>query len=92
MLDHLITETEKDIQAIREAGEQYDCRTLGEWVHRLCSSWAVIRADKPLWALHRLLHGKTGSSDTELETAINAVLRMGMTIIELAKEERRQAE
>ena len=71
MLDHLITETEKDIQAIREAGEQYDRRTLGEWVHRLCSSWAVIRADKPLWALHRLLHGKTGSSDTELETAIS---------------------
>lgn len=92
MLDKLITETEKDMQAIKEAGAMPDRRALDKQVHRLRSSWTVIRADKPLWALHRLLHRGTDCSDAELRKAVNAVLRMGTAIIALAKEERRQAE
>lgn len=92
MLDRLIAETEKDMQAVSDAGERCDRKRLDEWVHRLRSSWAVIRADKPLWALHGLLHRETECSDAELRNAVNAVLRMGAAIIGLAKEERRQAE
>ena len=92
MLDCLITETEKDMQAVSDAGELYDRKALDKQVHRLRSSWAVIRADKPLWALHGLLHRETECSDAELKNAVNAVLRMGTAIIGLAKEERRQAE
>ena len=92
MLDRLIAETEKDMQAVGDAGERCDRKRLDEWVHRLRSSWAVIRADKPLWALHGLLHRETECSDAELGNAVNAVLRMGTAIIGLAKEERRLAE
>lgn len=92
MLDRLITETEKDMQTICNARERCDRKILDEWVHHLRSSWAVIRADKPLWVLHGLLHREMECSNTELENAINAVLRMGAIIIELAKEKRRQIE
>ncbi|BDW78688.1 hypothetical protein BFINE_44830 [Bacteroides finegoldii DSM 17565] len=47
MLDRLITETEKDMQAVREIMERNDRKALDEWIHRQRSSWAVIRADKP---------------------------------------------
>lgn len=92
MLDRLIAETEKDMKAVSDAGERCDRKRLDEWVHRLRSSWAVIRADKPLWALHGLLHRETECSDTELRNVVNGVLRMGAAIIGLAKEERRQVE
>ena len=92
MLDRLIAETEKDMQAVCDAGERCDRKALDEWVHRLRSSWAVIRADKPLWALHGLLHREKECPDAELRNAVNTVLRMGTAIIGLAKEERRQAE
>lgn len=90
MLDRLITETEKDMQAVSDAGERSDRKALDERVHRLRSSWAVIRADKPLWVLHGLLHRETECSDTELREAVNAVLAQGETIIRMANEERRQ--
>ena len=90
MLDRLIAETEKDMQAVNDAGERCNRKRLNELVHRLRSSWVVIRADKPLWALHGLLHRETECSDAELKNAVNAVLRMGTAIIGLAKEERRR--
>lgn len=92
MLDRLIAETEKDMQAVNDAGERCDRKALDEWVHRLRSSWAVIRADKSLWALHGLLHRETECSDAELREAVNAVLAQGETIIRMANEERRQTE
>ena len=85
MLDKLITETEKDMQAIKEAGEKHDRESLDVQVHRLRSSWAVIRADKPLWELHRLLHSDTECSDNEILDAVDAVLAMGNKIVEQAK-------
>ena len=80
VLDKLITETEKDIQAIKEAGEKHNRESLDVQVHCLRSSWAVIRADKPLWELHRLLH-----SDNGIQRAVDAVLAMGDKIVEQAK-------
>lgn len=85
MLDKLITETEKDMQAMKEARERCDRKVLSEQVHRLRSSWAVIRADNPLWKLHRLLFSDTEYSDSEIQRAVNAVLAMGKKIVEQAK-------
>lgn len=85
MLDRLITETEKDMQAIKEAGEKHNRESLDIQVHRLRSSWAVIRADKPLWELHRLLHSDTEYPDSEIQRVVNAVLAMGSKIVEQAK-------
>lgn len=88
MLDKLITETEKDMQAIKEAEEKHDRESLDIQVHRLRSSWAVIRADKPLWELHRLLHSDTEYPDSEIQRAVNAVLVMGNKIVEQAKRQK----
>lgn len=85
MLDKLITETEKDMQTMKEAEEKHDRESLDVQVHRLRSSWAVIRADKPLWELHRLLHSDTECSNSEMQHAVNAVLAKGNKIVEQAK-------
>ena len=74
MLDKLITETEKDMQAIKEAGAMLDRKALDIQVHRLRSSWAVIRADKPLRELHRLLRMEENCADEEISKAIDAML------------------
>lgn len=85
MLDKLITETEKDMQAIKEARAMLDRKAMDIQVHRLRSSWAVIRADKPLWELHRLLRMEENCADEEISKAIDAVLAMGNKIVEQAK-------
>ncbi len=90
MLDRLIIETEKDMHAIREAVERLDRNALDGQVHRLRSSWAVIRADRPLWKLHKLLHRNEKCSDDELRYSVNEVLRTGAAIIELAEKERKE--
>lgn len=88
MLDTLAATTEKDMQALEEAGNRSDREALDEWVHHLRSSWAVIRADKPLWKLHALLHRKGGCTDDEIGKAVTDILEMGKRIVEQAKEER----
>ena len=90
MLDRLITETEKDMQIIREATNRNDRNALDEQVHRLRSSWAVIRADRPLWKLHELLHRDEECSDDEIKRAVNSVLKMGGMIMELARKEKKE--
>ncbi len=90
MLQRLITETEKDMQIIRDAGERNDCKALDGQVHRLRSSWAVIRADRPLWELYDALHGEKECTGEELRYAVDGVLRMATLITELAKEEERR--
>lgn len=90
MLDRLISETEKDMQAVREAGEKGDRKALGEWVHRLRSSWAVIHADKPLWKLHELLNREKGCTEAELQSVVSFILEKGNMIINVANNERRK--
>lgn len=90
VLDRLITETEKDMQAVRDAGDRNDRKALDEWTHRLRSSWAVIHADKPLWELYGLLHQTSPCSDEELQRAVSSILEKGNMIIKVAKEERRK--
>ncbi len=88
MLDRLIAETGKDMQDFGKAGANLDRKALADLSHRLRSSWAVIRADNPLWLLYGYI--QTGCSDSELQKAVKAVLKKGDMIIKLAKEERRK--
>ena len=78
------------MQAVRDAGEKGDRKALGEWVHCLRSSWAVIRADKPLWEIYELLHQEQECSETELRRAVSAILEKGNLIVKVANEERRK--
>ena len=90
MLDKLITETEKEMQAIREAGLKKDLQELDALTHHLRSSWEILRADQPLRELYRLLHSDGTPDDKTIGNAVKAVLDKGSEIIRLAKEERRK--
>ena len=89
MLDTLTQATEKEMQGVKQSVMMKDFKALDEWVHHLRSSWSVIRADKPLWQLHGVLHKEGGSTEDEISRAVDAVVRMGHSIIEQAKKERR---
>ena len=92
MLEKLITETEKEMQAIREAGLKKDLQELDALTHHLRSSWEILRADQPLKELYRLLHCEGTSNNEAIHNAVTAVLDKGSEIIRLAKEERRKYE
>ena len=92
MLDKLITETEKEMQAIREAGLKKDLQELDALTHHLRSSWEILRADQPLRELYKLLHCDGTPDDKTIGNAVKAVLDKGSEIILLAKEERRKYE
>ncbi len=90
MLDKLITETEKEMQAIRDAERRKDLQELDALTHHLRSSWEILRADRPLRELYGLLHGSAIPDYKALNKAVTAVLDKGSEIIRLAKEERRK--
>lgn len=90
MLDKLITETEKEMQAVKAAESRKDLRELDNLTHHLRSSWEILRADQPLRELYGLLHGDGIPKDEALRHAVNAVLDKGTEIVRLAKEERRK--
>ena len=92
MLEKLITETEKEMQAIREAGLKKDLQELDALTHHLRSLWEILRADQPLRALYKLLHSDGTPDDKTIGNAVKAVLDKGSEIIRLAKEERRKYE
>ena len=92
MLDKLIAETEKEMQAIRKAGLKKDLQELDVLTHHLRSSWEILRADQPLRELYKLLHSKGTSNNEAIHNAVKAVLDKGSEIIRLAKEERRKYE
>ena len=92
MLEKLITETEKEMQAVRDAATRNDLQELDALTHHLRSSWEILRADQPLRILYGVLHGKAMPEESELSHAVTAVLNMGAEIIRQAKEERRKYE
>jgi len=87
-----MTETEKEMQTIREAATEKDLRKLDSLTHHLRSSWEVLRADQPLNVLYRLLHSDVIPDEEVLSHAVIAVLNKGAEIIRLAEEERRKYE
>ncbi|MCR6506289.1 hybrid sensor histidine kinase/response regulator [Bacteroides muris (ex Fokt et al. 2023)] len=92
MLDKLITETEKEMQAVREVEQRKDLQELDALTHHLRSSWEILRADQPLRELYKLLHSDGTLDDKTIGNAVKAVLDKGSEIIRLAKEERRKYE
>lgn len=90
MLDKLTTETEKEMQALRDAKCRNDLEGLNALTHHLRSSWEILRADQPLKVLYRLLHGEGTPDNEALSHAVDGVLEKGAEIIRLAKEERRK--
>ena len=92
MLEKLITETEKEMQAVRDAAKEKDLQKLDSLIHHLRSSWEVLRADQPLNVLYGLLRGDALPDGEALSHAVTAVLDKGVEIIRLAEEERRKYE
>ena len=93
MLDKLITETEKEMQSVRDAEQRKDLQELDALTHHLRSSWEILRADQPLRELYKLLHCDGTPDDKKtIGNAVKAVLDKGSEIIRLAKEERRKYE
>ena len=92
MLEKLIVETEKEMQAFRDAARRKDLQELDALTHHLRSSWEILRADRPLRELYRLLHGSPAPDWEVIHNAAKDVLDKGSTIIEMAKEERRKYE
>ena len=90
MLDKLTTETEKEMQALREAKYRNDLEGLNALTHHLRSSWEILRADQSLKVLYRLLHGEGTPDNEALSHAVDGVLEKGAEIIRLSKEERRK--
>ena len=90
MLEKLIAETEKEMQAVKNAEQRKDLQELDALTHHLRSSWEILRADQPLRELYKLLHGNNTPDYEAQNKAVTAVLNMGVKIIRLAKEERRK--
>ena len=92
MLDKLITETEKEMKAVRDAATRNNQQELDALTHHLRSSWEILRADQPLRELYGLLHNGVTPGENAIQQAVNSVLDKGVEIIQLAKEERRKYE
>ena len=90
MLDKLIAETEKEMLIIREAEQKTDFQELEALIHHLRSSWEILRADRPLRELYKLIHHNGTPDDKAIGNAVRAVLDKGSEIIRLAKEERKK--
>ena len=87
MLEKLITETEKEMQAVRDAAKEKDLQKLDALTHHLRSSWEILRADQPLRVLYRVLHNGVTPDDNTIQQAVNSVLDRGAEIVQQAKEE-----
>ena len=92
MLDKLITETEKEMKAVRDAATRNNQQELDALTHHLRSSWEILSADQPLRELYGLLHNGVTPGENAIQQAVNSVLDKGVEIIQLAKEERRKYE
>ena len=90
LLDKLIAETEKEMQAVRDAEQRKDLQELDTLTHHLRSSWQILRTDHPLGKLYALLY-EEGTPDWDaIHHAVIVVLDKGSEIIQQAKEERRK--
>lgn len=83
-LERLITETEKEMEEIREAYEKKDMAGLDNMIHHLRSSWMLINADYPLRELYDLIR-QSQYEDEELNEKVQAVLDNGDCIIHFAQ-------
>lgn len=80
ILERLITETEKEMAAVREAYEKRDIGELDTLIHHLRSSWMIVNADYPLRELYDLIH-LPHYDEKSLWEKVQAVLDNGERII-----------
>ncbi len=92
MLEKLITETEREMQEVRDATTRNDLQKLDALIHHLRSSWEILRSDQPLRVLYRELHNGATPNDSTIQQAVDSVLGKGAEIIMQAEKERRKYE
>lgn len=92
MLEKLITETEREMQEVRNAAIEKDLQKLDALTHHLRSSWEILRSDQPLRGLYRELHNGATPNDSTIQQAVDSVLDKGAEIIMQAEKERRKYE
>ena len=92
MLEKLITETEREMQEVRNAAIKKDLQKLDALTHHLRSSWEILRSDQPLRVLYRELHNGATPNDSTIQQAVDSVLGKGAEIIMQAEKERRKYE
>lgn len=92
MLEKLITETDKEMQVVREAEQNKDFQGLDALIHHLRSSWQILHADQALRELYMLLHAESTPDWEAIHHYVEDVLKTGTAIIQRAKEERRKYE
>ncbi|KAA4467387.1 hybrid sensor histidine kinase/response regulator, partial [Bacteroides ovatus] len=92
MLDTLIRETRKDMEAMAECAEKNDHEALKEWIHHLTGSWEIIHAGKPLRELFALLQDSGEFSVDEFGRTVQQVLEKGKEIICLAQQAKKAYE
>jgi len=87
MLGKLVTETEKEMQGIRDAATRKKLQELDALTHHLRSSWEILRVDQPLRGLYGLLHSETMPDDNGINHAVTIVGDMRTEISQRAKQE-----
>ncbi len=92
MLDTLIRETRKDMEAMAECAEKNDHEALKEWIHHLTGSWEIIHAGKPLRELFALIQDSGEFSVDEFGRTVQQVLDKGKEIICLAQQAKKAYE
>lgn len=90
-LERLIMETKTEMDEVRKAAETKDMEALDGWVHHLRSSWMLMKAEQPLTVLYEAIHNEN-ISESEVNTAVDAVLAQGKLIVDLARKEMEQWE
>ena len=92
MLEKLMTETEKEMQTIREAATEKDLQKLDSLTHHLRSSWEVATCRPTAKCTLQIASCDVLPDGEALSHAVTAVLDKGAEIIRLAEEERRKYE
>ena len=77
MLEKLITETEKEMQSVRNAEQRKDLQEMDALTHHLRSSWEILRTDQPLRKLYKLFHCDGAPDTKQLAITTKSVLDKG---------------
>lgn len=77
MLELLILETEKDMEALKESMEKENRHAMLELIHHLLPLWEIVRINSPLEELCRILTDNSVVSGKEVLFAVNGVIAAG---------------
>ena len=84
ILDRLITETESDIAELERLADEDNVRAMLELVHKMRSSWMLLRVDGTLRKLYDVLHEEDSTKEERIDAA-NNVSAQGDAIIQAVK-------